>query len=282
MWDYTEKVKDHFLHPRNTGVIKDADAVGEVGNITCGDALKLTLKLDEDERIVDARFQTFGCASAIASSSALTEIIKGKTLAEAAKVTDSDIAEYLDGLPEQKMHCSVMGREALEAAIANYRGEERPPPHEEGEIVCTCFGVTDKVIERAIREHGLKTVDEVTHYCKAGGGCGSCHPQIEEILKQVAGITGGKKARKPERKRPLSNLQRMKLIEEAVEKEIRPLLQQDGGDIELVDVVDHTVLVSLRGSCRGCAMAGFTLAQTVAKKIEEAVGEPIEVKEVEP
>ena len=282
MWDYSEKVKDHFLNPRNTGLIKDADAIGEVGNITCGDALKLSLKLDESERIVDARFQTFGCASAIASSSALTEIIKGMTLDEAATVSDEDIAEYLGGLPEQKMHCSVMGREALEAAIANYRGEEGPAPHEEGKVVCTCFGVTDKVIERTIREHGLKTVDEVTHYCKAGGGCGSCHSQIEEMLKQVAGPAEVQQAEKEERKKPLSNLQRMKLIEQAIEKEIRPMLRQDGGDIELVDVVDHTVLVSLGGSCRGCAMAGFTLAQTVEKKLQEVVGEPIEVREVQP
>ncbi|MEW6354919.1 MAG: Fe-S cluster assembly protein NifU [Planctomycetota bacterium] len=282
MWDYSDKVKDHFLHPRNTGVIPDADAVGEVGNITCGDALKLTLKLDQNERIVDVRFQTFGCASAIASSSALTEIIKGMTLKEAEQVTDNDIAEYLGGLPEQKMHCSVMGREALEAAIASYREEKGPPPHEEGKIICTCFGVTDKVIERTIREHHLKTVDDVTHYCKAGGGCGSCHPQIEEILKQVAGTAEGKEAKKQEIRKPLSNLQRIKRIEEAIEKEIRPMLRQDGGDIELIDVVDHTVLVSLRGQCRGCAMAGFTIAQTVEKKIQEYVGEPISVREVEP
>ena len=230
MWDYSEKLKDHFFNPRNVGELENCDAVGEVGSLACGDALKLFLKIDPDsDRILDARFQTFGCGSAIASSSALTEMVKGKTVDEALKITNQDIADFLGGLPEEKMHCSVMGRDAFHAAVACYRGE--PPPREnlEGTLVCECFGVTDEQIRKEVKENNLSTVDQVTHYTKAGGGCQLCHDKIEEIIAEVREQMDREGVKKTSPTRPMTNIQKIAKIQEVMEAEIRPLLQQDGG-----------------------------------------------------
>jgi NifU-like protein len=280
MWDYTEKVKDHFLNPRNVGEIENPDGVGEVGSLACGDALRLSFKLDEKKRIKDAKFKTFGCASAIASSSALTEIIKGMTLEEAGKVTNQDIASYLGGLPEEKMHCSVMGREALEAAIANYRGEK--VIKEDFEIVCKCFGVTDNEIIKAIRENNLKTIEQVTYYTKAGGGCGQCHPKIEALIERVRKEMEKEAPPVKPEKRKLTNIQKLKLIEETLGREIIPALKADGGDLDLIDIEGNKVLVALRGKCSFCPSSEFTLKQYVESKLREFVSDDIEVEEVRP
>jgi NifU-like protein len=274
MWEYTDKVKEHFLNPRNVGVVEEADGIGEVGSIACGDALKLTIKLDKDERIKEAKFQTFGCASAIASSSALTEMVIGKTLEEAEQITNEHIAEYLGGLPKEKMHCSVMGRDALEKAIACYRGTA--PKEVEGEIVCECFGVTDTQIKRAVAENDLKNIEEVTDYVKAGGGCSNCHDKIQAIIDQVQGKE--LKVIKPVKK--LTNLQKIKLIDETLEREIKPALNQDGGNIELVDVDGNRVYVKLRGTCASCSKSQVTLKHYVESKLREIVSDDLTVEEV--
>lgn len=278
MWDYTDKVKDHFLNPRNVGEVENPDGIGEVGSLACGDALKLTFKLNDEGRIADIKFKTFGCGSAIASSSALTEMAMGKTLAEAAKITNQDIADYLGGLPKEKMHCSVMGREALEKAIAHYKGEVEVEP--EGRLVCECFGVTDKEIERAILENNLKTVEEVTNYTKAGGGCGRCHDQIQALLDQVGTACAVPTAPVLPVAGKLTTLQKIRMIEDTLEREIRPSLQKDGGDIELVDVDGNTVLVELRGVCATCAAAQVTLKDYVEAKLRELVTPDLVVEEV--
>jgi NifU-like protein len=278
MWDYTDKVKDHFLNPRNTGEIESPSAVGEVGSLACGDALKLTLKIDENDRIVDARFLTFGCASAIASSSALTEIVKGMTVEEAEKVTNQDIANYLGELPEQKMHCSVMGREALEAAIANYRTGATGIRELEGRVVCTCFGVTEEEIKRVIKENGLTEIEQVTNYCKAGGGCGGCKTEIGRIIAEITGASP-EEAAHPARPKRLTNIQKIRLIEETINREIRPSLLKDGGDIDLIDVDGDRVIVSPRGTCSNCPASPITLKELVEAKLREFVSEDLVVVE---
>ena len=187
MWDYTEKTLDHFRNPRNVGKIENPDGTATVGSLACGDALTFQFKLGEDGKIVDAKFRTFGCASAIASSSALTEMVIGKTLEEAKQITNQQIADYLGGLPPQKMHCSVMGREALEAAIKNYETGVNTDRNLEDEKLCMCFDVSENEVRRVITENGLTSVEEVTNFTKAGGGCGGCKDRIQAILDEING-----------------------------------------------------------------------------------------------
>lgn len=189
MWNYSDKMMDHFRNPRNVGQIENPDGTATVGSLACGDALTFQFKLGEDGRIADAKFKTFGCASAIASSSALTEMVIGKTLDEAAKITNQEIADFLGGLPPQKMHCSVMGREALEAAISNFKTGENTDRNLEETKLCTCYDVSENEVRRVVTENQLTTVEEVTNFTKAGGGCGKCRDKILQILNEINGVT---------------------------------------------------------------------------------------------
>ena len=281
MWNYTDKVMDHFRNPRNVGKIENPDGVGTVGSLACGDALTLMFKLGPDGRICDVKFQTFGCASAIASSSALTELVIGKTIEEAEKITNQQLAEYLGGLPSQKMHCSVMGREALEAAIHNYRTGETGMVHLDETIVCTCFGISDNEILRIVRENNLNTVEEVTNFCKAGGGCGQCRDAVQILVDKVLEERLAAKPKRTESDRkPLTNLQKIKMIQEVIDRDIRPALQRDNGDIELIDVVGNEVKIGFRGHCAGCRSAAFTRDDFIAVALRSAVDPDIVVTEV--
>ncbi len=284
MWEYSEKLMEYFRNPRNVGEIERPDAVGEIGNIVCGDALRLTLRIDKKTgTILDAKFKTFGCASAIASSSVLTEMIKGKTIEAASKITNKDIAEFLGGLPDEKMHCSVMGMEALEKAIANYKGA--PLKKEmvgEERIVCKCFSVTDKKIIRAIKENNLRTVEEVTNYTKAGGGCGRCKDDIGKLIKEFWEKDATRKEAPKvaaKQKKKLTNLQRISLIQDTIDREIRPRLKADGGDMEVVDIDGKKVYVKFLGTCLGCPSTNVTLHALVESKLREFVDEAITVEE---
>lgn len=276
MWEYSDKVSDHFRNPRNVGAVINPDGDGLAGSLACGDALRLTFKLGADKRICEARFQTFGCASAIASSSALTEMILGKTIEEAEQITNNDIVNYLGALPKQKIHCSVMGREALEAAIYNYRTGKTLDRKLDGNVVCHCFGATDKEIEKIAREQRLSSAEEVTNACKAGGGCGQCIPEIEAIIARVLGEEKAKTATKPR----LTQLQKIKLIEETIDREVRPILRRDGGDLELHDVDGNRVFVKFVGACVSCPVSSVTLKDVVESQLRETVSPDLVVEAV--
>jgi len=193
-WMYSDTVKDHFMNPRN--VLEDEDAFeadgrGVVGNMRCGDQMMILIKVENDT-ITDSRWKTYGCASAIASTSLLSESVKGMSLERAYKIKPSDIVQDLEGLPENKIHCSVLGDRALRAAIEDYwrrNGMEDKIPAEEAVTVCTCIGVTDKDIEEAVKQ-GDRSWDDLQKRTKIGTGCGECQEEAKELLHQYVHLFG--------------------------------------------------------------------------------------------
>ena len=275
MWEYSSKVKEHFTNPKNVGSIENADAIGEAGALSCGDKLKLYLKI-ENNKITDAKFQTFGCGSAVAASSVLTEMLIGKTLDEAKKITNKQIADELDGLPPEKMHCSVMGREALEDALKNYYDDEdwselsEEEIQEGSQIICHCYGVTEKEIIDAILNNGAKTFDDVSKITSAGLACGRCRENIKAIISKYV---------KSDAKAALTPVQKIIKINNIIETVISPELQKDFGDIELINVEGNNVYVQLKGHCSQCANAKITLKNFVETKLKELVDDDITVFE---
>jgi NifU-like protein len=301
MWNYSEKVLDHFMNPRNVGEIEDPDGVGEVGSMACGDALRLSFKLDPEGRISEAKFQTFGCGSAIASSSILTEMVKGKTLEEAARITNEDIARELDGLPREKMHCSVMGREALEAAmIDHYRRLGRGVPcHllQQATLLCHCFQVTKDTVRDAIYNHRLEDVEDVTNFTKAGGGCGDCHHDIADMLRDCWDKIDAGQAPAPKSQGQLIQLGAMPAapavdhdpadremvgrIRDLLAEDVSVALRNDGGDIEFVRYRAGKVFVRLTGNCAACKASDATIKGYIEAQLREFISEDLEVIEVD-
>ena len=316
-WEYSEKTKQLFMdavHGKpgtHLGEIENPDGMGEHGSIACGDAMRFTFRVNRhptdptQDVITEAKYLTFGCTSAIASSEALCAIIEqGRyTPITALKIRNSDIVEYLQGLPEQKIHCSVMGAEALEAAVFNWaqrRGVDlnslgidiHDQETEEGRIVCKCFSLTEPYIKRKIRELNLRTIPEISNAIKAGGGCMSCHHVpggLQDLLDQV---WQGKPARRPGPSRcrffrpmraeisELSPFQFAKKVERVIDEYIRPALRMDGGDVEIVDIKGTLIYCRLKGACSGCMGAGQTLRMMVERNLKDQVDERIRVIQV--
>jgi NifU-like protein len=323
-WEYSEKTKQLFLdavHGKpgtHLGEIEDPDGFGEHGSIACGDALRFTFRVKRHSTdptkdvISEARYLTFGCTSAIAASEALCALIeKGSyTPIEALKITNKDIVAYLEGLPRQKIHCSVMGAEALEAAVFNWaqkRGvnleslgvDVHADERAEGRIVCKCFSLSEPYIRRKIKELNLHTIAEITNAIKAGGACMSCHHVpggLQDLLDETWGAAETKT--KPltqltvlgaapaaptappaqlKEDASLSPYQFAKKVEKALDEYVRPMLKNDGGDIEIVDIKDTLIYCRLVGACQGCASAGQTLRMLVEQNLKEMVDERIRV-----
>ncbi len=307
-WEYSDKTKELFMdaiHGKpgtHLGEIENPDGMGEHGSISCGDAMRFTFRVDKHEFdptkdvIVEAKYLTFGCTSAIAASEALCSLIEtgGYTPIGALKIGNQDIVDYLEGLPAQKIHCSVMGAEALEAAVFDWAkrrnvnlaelGVELPAVEEqEGRIVCECFSITEPYLKRKIEELQLKTIPAITQALKAGGGCGNCHHTpggLQDVLNEVWGSeTDVAEAPAPEAavaaKAPASAYQLGKAVEKAIDEYVRPLLQADGGNVELVDIKDFLVYVKLAGACASCAGAEATLRGLVEQTLKNQVDERI-------
>ncbi len=314
-WEYSEKTKQLFMAAvhgepgTHLGEIEDPDGYGEHGSIVCGDAMRFTFRVQRHatdptrDVITAARYLTFGCTSAIAASEALCTMIEQKRLTpiQALNIKNSDIVEFLNGLPAQKIHCSVMGAEALESAVFNWaqkRGidlEElgidiHADEKEEGRVVCKCFSLSEPYLRRKIKELNLRTIPEITNAVKAGGACMSCHHVpggLQDLLDDIWGpdkdtlrilpaITLAPHDASPEQP-PLSPYQFSKMIEKAIDQYVRPMLRKDGGDLEIVDIKDNLVFCSLVGACAGCSSANQTLKMMVEKTLKDMVDERIRV-----
>ena len=306
-WEYSDKTKILFMNAvqgkedAHLGELENPDGLGEHGSIACGDAMRFTFRVERhpsdptQDKIVEARYLTFGCTSAIAASEALCAIIErgGFTPIEALKVTNQDIVNFLGGLPSQKVHCSVMGAEALEAAVYNWaqrRGvdlaamgiELKTHADDEGRIVCKCFSVSEPYLERKIKELELKTIAQVTDAIKAGGACMTCHHApggIQDTLNKVwgEGEDGAAQEENQVAAAELSPYLFAKRIEEALQQHIIPILERDGGSIEIVDIKGELVYVRLTGACAGCAGANITLKLVVENTLKTEVADNIRV-----
>ena len=188
-WAYTETVKEHFMNPKNILMDEESykeDGKGVTGNVKCGDEMIVVIKVDKEKEIItDCKWKTFGCASAIASTSVLSEMVRGMKLDDAYNLTAKDINKELGGLPEHKVHCSVLGDKALRMAINDYyvrNGMEARVKKEEERVVCKCMNVTDQEIEHAVLE-GARTFYELQEMTKVGTGCGECEQEVTQLLE---------------------------------------------------------------------------------------------------
>jgi len=311
LWDaYSNKVSERMDNPTHLGVLtqKDADEknakliVADYGAEACGDAVRLYWLVDKDDRIIDAKFKSFGCGTAIASSDMMVELCLGKTVQEAVKITNIDVERALrddpdtPAVPGQKMHCSVMAYDVIKKAAGMYLGKSAED-FEDEIIVCECARVSLSTIKEVIRLNDLKTVEEITQYTKAGAFCKSCvkpggHEEREyylvDILRDVRAEMEAEKLKHNIIKATSGNLdfkdmttvQKVKLIDKTIDENIRPMLMMDGGDMEILDIKNSSegftdVYIRYMGACNGCASAAtgtlFAIESVLQEKLDSHI-----------
>ena len=306
-WDYSDKVLKLFMAAvkgeagTHMGQLEEPDGFGEHGSIVCGDTLCFTFRVERHptdptlDIITQARYLTFGCTSAIAASEALCRLLEeqGKTPLEALQVTNQDLVDYLDGLPEQKIHCSVMGAEALQKAVADWadkRGvdlvellpEMVHDDEDEGRIVCNCFSVTEPYLRRKIKELGLQSIAEITNALKAGGGCTVCHHApggLQDLLDEIWGVmpTGRIEPAAASVDEELSPYQRGRQVETVIAEVIRPLLRDEGADIDLIDIKGYLIYCRLTGASSQDNNTARTLKLLIEHHLKEQVDDRLQL-----
>ncbi len=290
IWEeYSNKVVERMNNPKFLGEFSEEDAkeknaklvVADFGSEACGDAVRLYWLVDpKTDKILDARFKSFGCGTAIASSDVMTELTIGKTVDEAMKITNLDVEKALRDTPDkpafppQKMHCSVMAYDVIMEAAAKYKGKNSEELRD-SEIVCECARVTRGEIEDIIRKHNVKTIEELQKYTKAGTYCKSCvapggHEErpvyLVDIIKQVNEEMEKEKLKESANTEDfdkMSLIKKIKAIEEFIDTKIKPMLAMDGGSLELIDIRENdgvtNVFVRYLGACSTCASGDMTL-----------------------
>ncbi|MBR8463249.1 iron-sulfur cluster assembly scaffold protein [Campylobacter sp. faydin G-24] len=320
IWDeYSNKVQDRMNNPKFMGELTEEDAkrlnakliVADFGAESCGDAVRLYWLVDEaTDKIIDAKFKSFGCGTAIASSDTMAELCIGKTVDEAVKITNLDVEKAMrdtpdtPAVPPQKMHCSVMAYDVIKAAAASYKGVD--PEHFEDEIiVCECARVSLGTIKEVIRLNDLKSVEEITQYTKAGAFCKSCvkpggHEKREYYLVDILRDTRAEMEQ--ERLKTQANAQanhslndlsfdemtvvgQLKAVESLMDKEIRPMLMMDGGNLEVLDIQkdnDSNIDIYIRylGACSGCASGAGGTLYAIENVLQEELSPKIRVMPV--
>ncbi len=308
LWEqYSNKVAERMNNPINRGEITEEEAkalgakliVADWGAEACGDAVRLYLLVDpKTDKIIKARFKSFGCGTAIASSDMMAELCVGKTIDEAMKITNLDVEKALrddpnkPAVPPQKMHCSVMAYDVIKKAASIYKGIDIERLEEE-EIVCECARVSLRTIKEVIKLNNLKTVEEITQYTKAGAFCKSCirpggHEQrkyyLVDILQEVRAEMekeGVKKYMETKKFKEMSLVQKLKEVEKVLDEDIRPMLAADGGSLEVIDIKENNdftdIYINYLGACHGCAASKTGTLYAIQNYLNEKVDKSIRV-----